>query len=162
MKQAFLSAAIAACDLYLKNRVENAPESALPKEVCGGRLVVTREHNNGAMLNHLSSRPELVLAGSGAISGAIAMRLASLRGKKGHALERAALTMILGGAASNLIDRVYRGYVVDYLQIPRGRAVSRVVFNLGDVFVLLGAALLAVRSLFGRNSVPDEEPCPEE
>lgn len=152
MKPIYLSAAAAVCDLYLKQRAENAPQDALPKDLCEGHLRVTRSHNNGAAMNHLSRHPNLVLAGSGVITGAVAMHLISLTRKKGHALDKTALTLILGGAISNLADRAHRGYVVDYLQLPHSRFFRDVIFNLGDVFILFGAALFALCSLFGGSS----------
>lgn len=47
---------------------------------------------------------------------------------------------VVGGAASNVADRVRIGAVVDYLAVHRGR--TAVVFNLADIAVLLGAILL--------------------
>ena len=38
-------------------------------------------------------------------------------GKKGRVLEKTALTLVLAGGASNLYDRLKRGYVVDYFSI---------------------------------------------
>jgi signal peptidase II len=52
-----------------------------------------------------------------------------------------ALTLILGGAVGNVIDRLIHGYVVDFLQFHAGgRAFPS--FNLADSAITLGAALL--------------------
>lgn len=48
---------------------------------------------------------------------------------------------ILGGAVSNLYDRMIRHYVVDYFSIQCGK-LKKVVFNLGDIFVFLGSGIL--------------------
>jgi signal peptidase II len=50
-----------------------------------------------------------------------------------------ASALLLGGAISNLIDRLRFGYVVDYIEIS-----SLPVFNLADVAIILGAVLLLV------------------
>ncbi|MEK9156393.1 MAG: signal peptidase II [Patescibacteria group bacterium] len=50
---------------------------------------------------------------------------------------RLPLGLVFGGIASNLIDRVWRGGVIDYWQIP---ALFR--FNLADIFILAGLILL--------------------
>jgi signal peptidase II len=42
-------------------------------------------------------------------------------------------TLILSGGISNLIDRLFRGYVVDFIQIKNSP-----VFNFADIYVLLG------------------------
>lgn len=43
---------------------------------------------------------------------------------------------IIGGAASNLIDRLMLGFVIDYIQLPFFPA-----FNLGDAMITAGAVL---------------------
>lgn len=48
-----------------------------------------------------------------------------------------ASALLLGGAVSNLMDRLRFGYVVDYIDIG-----SLPVFNLADVAIVIGAVLL--------------------
>jgi signal peptidase II len=48
---------------------------------------------------------------------------------------------VVGGAVSNIIDRVQIGAVVDYLVVHTGPQV-RFVFNLADVAIIAGALLL--------------------
>ncbi len=55
-------------------------------------------------------------------------------------MEKLGLSLITGGAFSNLADRWKHGYVVDYLQFSL-RPIRRLVFNLGDLFVILGAVM---------------------
>lgn len=66
-----------------------------------------------------------------------------------------ALTTVLAGAVSNLVDRVAYGYVVDFLGLHAfGRAIPS--FNVADVSILLGVLLLFVDTLRGdgqRNAV---------
>ena len=54
-----------------------------------------------------------------------------------------ALALLLGGAGGNLIDRIRLGYVVDFLQIPVWP-----VFNLSDVSITTGIALLGYHLIF--------------
>lgn len=49
-------------------------------------------------------------------------------------------TLIISGGASNLIDRIARGYVVDYVEL--NYILPGIVFNLADVFIVLGVILL--------------------
>lgn len=55
-----------------------------------------------------------------------------------------AIGMIIGGALGNYIDRILRGYVVDFIDF-------RVwpVFNVADVFVVIGGILLVFGALKG-------------
>ncbi len=59
-----------------------------------------------------------------------------------------ALSLILGGAAGNLIDRVWFGYVIDFIQVYYEDWYFP-AFNLADAAITLGAVLLIWSSLFG-------------
>jgi len=66
-----------------------------------------------------------------------------------HAAERwfsLALSLVLGGALGNLIDRVRFGYVVDFLDFYYGTW-HFPAFNIADSAITLGAALLILDSL---------------
>lgn len=53
-----------------------------------------------------------------------------------------AISLILGGGTSNLIDRlVYEGAVIDYLNIGIG-SLRTGIFNVADVAIIVGAGLL--------------------
>jgi len=64
-----------------------------------------------------------------------------------HALLTGGLTLILGGAIGNLIDRVRLGHVVDFIQVHWGAAffpsfnVADSAISIGAVFVVLDALL---------------------
>ena len=50
------------------------------------------------------------------------------------------LSLIIGGGTSNLIDRIVRGYVVDYIDI--NQIFSYPIFNIADISIVLGSILL--------------------
>ena len=50
-----------------------------------------------------------------------------------------ALSLLLGGAIGNWIDRIRRGYVIDFIYIKFKGAP---IFNLADVFIFAGAFML--------------------
>jgi len=58
-----------------------------------------------------------------------------------------AISMILGGAVGNLIDRVMYGYVVDFVQVYWNTAYFP-AFNVADAAISCGTALLLVLTLF--------------
>ena len=49
-----------------------------------------------------------------------------------------ALTLIIGGGIGNMIDRIFRGFVVDFISI----SFFPPVFNVADICVVVGAFLL--------------------
>ncbi len=55
------------------------------------------------------------------------------------------LTVILAGAAGNLIDRVSQGYVVDFLYF---KLIDFPIFNVADCYVTIATAVLFVLCLF--------------
>lgn len=65
----------------------------------------------------------------------------SLLGKTG-------IILIISGAIGNLIDRVRLGFVVDYFDF---RFIWEYVFNIADVFVVVGTILLCVYIIFFDN-----------
>lgn len=57
-----------------------------------------------------------------------------------------ALTLILGGALGNVIDRAIHGYVVDFIQV-HARGWYFPAFNVADSAITIGAILLIVDEL---------------
>lgn len=55
------------------------------------------------------------------------------------------ITLMITGAVGNFIDRVFLGYVVDFLDFY---LINFPVFNVADCFVCIGAGLLIVYYLF--------------
>ena len=59
------------------------------------------------------------------------------------------LSLILGGAIGNLIDRIRLGYVVDYLHF----SIFPPVFNFADSAIVVGAILLSLILVFNKDLV---------
>ena len=65
--------------------------------------------------------------------------------EKGEAI---AISLIIGGAVGNLIDRVQYGYVIDFLDF-HAMGWHWPAFNVADSAITIGAAILIWDSLFG-------------
>ncbi len=64
-------------------------------------------------------------------------------------LRIAALAAILGGAVGNLLDRFRYGYVVDFIHLHYSRFHWH-IFNVADIAITVGVALLILRTLTSR------------
>lgn len=53
--------------------------------------------------------------------------------------QRAALCLMISGAIGNMLDRFRLGYVIDFIELPHWP-----VFNVADILLCVGVALLAV------------------
>ena len=62
----------------------------------------------------------------------------------------AALALVLGGAVGNLIDRLWLGYVIDFIQLYY-RSFYWPAFNVADSAISVGAVLLIWDALFARS-----------
>jgi signal peptidase II len=60
---------------------------------------------------------------------------------------RLGLSLILGGAAGNMTDRLIHGYVVDFLDFYAGGS-HWPAFNVADAALTAGILLLLLRSFF--------------
>jgi signal peptidase II len=65
----------------------------------------------------------------------------------GDRLPALALGMISGGAVGNLIDRIFRGEVVDFLHFRLWQGYSWPDFNIADSLIVVGVALLVLELL---------------
>jgi signal peptidase II len=61
------------------------------------------------------------------------------------------VALIIGGALGNLIDRVVHGHVTDFIQVY-WRTWAYPTFNLADSAITVGAVLLIVFGLFGKQT----------
>ena len=61
-----------------------------------------------------------------------------------------ALSLILGGALGNIVDRVRYGYVVDYADLHFGAFRPFYIFNLADACITIGVLILLARAFLIR------------
>jgi len=64
---------------------------------------------------------------------------------KVHNWMKVSIVLILAGAWGNAIDRILKGYVVDYFEFT---FISYPVFNVADIYVVMGTILMTVLILF--------------
>lgn len=108
---------------------------------------VVRVHNTGAAFSFLagaSGWQRWFFVGLGIVASAFILWM--LRTQGHQKLFAAALSLILGGAVGNVVDRLMHGYVVDFLDF-HWSGWHFPAFNLADSAITLGAALLILDEL---------------
>lgn len=100
--------------------------------------------NTGAAFSMLSGAPPAFFATLGVVVS-IGILIWLRRHPHGETRVAAGLSLILGGALGNVIDRVTRGYVVDFIDFYWG-SWHFAAFNVADMAITTGAGLLILDS----------------
>ncbi|MDP8985679.1 MAG: signal peptidase II [Pseudomonadota bacterium] len=113
-------------------------------------LDITRMHNVGAAFSFLASASGwqrwLFIGLAVSVSMGIIVWLCRLpRGS--HGLLAAGLSLVLGGALGNVIDRIQLGHVIDFIHFHWDQAYFP-AFNVADSAITVGAACLLLDALF--------------
>lgn len=102
-------------------------------------LNITYEQNTGAAFSILEGKQIFLIIVTGAILLGMLFLLLTKRIRKLSYIWCVAL--ILAGGAGNLIDRVLRGFVVDFIDF---RIINFAVFNVADICAVLGSVGLLI------------------
>ncbi len=103
---------------------------------------LVRVHNTGAAFSFLagaSGWQRWFFIGIGVAATVFIVWM--LRSHGGQRMFSWALSLILGGALGNVVDRMLHGYVVDFIQVHYGGWYFP-SFNIADSAITIGAALL--------------------
>jgi len=110
------------------------------KEIIVGFFSLTKVYNYGASWNLLSGyRIILIIISILVLLGLMYYQKSFINNKRNII----AFSLIYSGILGNLIDRVFRGYVIDFLDFNIF-GYNYPVFNFADVFIVLGIILLMV------------------
>lgn len=116
-------------------------------DVLGDAVGFEYVENTGAAFGILTSATGTLAAVSLLIAGGGVVML--WREHRTHPLGAAGIALVVGGALGNVIDRIFRGYVVDFVAVgdfPR--------FNLADSAITIGVMLLLVTMVRDGRSHP--------
>ena len=134
-----LSAVLALVDQLLKLLVkaELAPIGELP--LLDGVFHLTYVENRGMAFGMMQGQKWLLIWVTALVL--LVLIAGIIMGKIRKPATLFTTAVIIGGGIGNLIDRVYRGYVVDYIDV---RIINFAVFNFADICVTCGTAVLLV------------------
>ncbi len=120
---------------YLIDRFFVVMES---KTIINKFLFITKIYNDGASWNILSGNTIILI-----IITIIFLLFLLIYQKRFKINKRniISFSMIYGGIIGNLLNRIIYGYVIDFIDIKLGHY-NFPVFNLADIFIVLGVLLL--------------------
>jgi signal peptidase II len=113
--------------------------------------------NRGVSMGLLTADSHVARWGLVAMTAAIALFVAVWLWREKSRGDALALSLVLGGALGNILDRIRFGYVVDYADLHFGEISPFLVFNVGDAGITIGVLLLLVRALLTRDKAPARE-----
>lgn len=119
----------------------------VPQSVIDGFWDWELAMNDGAAFSNL--RGSRILLSLIACAAIVLLCVIARRTKAEQRLQRVAYAMIAGGALGNLVDRVRDGAVVDFVRWKIGGH-QWPIFNVADVALVIGVALLLLESIAAR------------
>jgi signal peptidase II len=108
-----------------------------------------RLHNEGAAFSFLSDASgwqRWLFVGLGVVVSSVILVWLRRLPARGQNLLAAGLSLVLGGALGNVIDRVLWGHVIDFIRVHYKEHYFP-AFNVADTAITIGAALLILDNL---------------
>jgi signal peptidase II len=144
-----LAAGVLAADQATKYAVEKLTETGTSRVVIPGLLNIVHTSNPGVAFGLLADsempwRGPLLILFAVAEIALIAWLLAT--GRAGGWLGECGMTLILGGASGNVLDRILRHSVTDFIDCYVGSH-HWYTFNVADSAIVLGALLVVLELL---------------
>ena len=143
----WIAAAVLALDQATKYAVERFLAYGERLAVVPGFLDLTLVYNRGAAFSFLAQAggwQRWFFIGIGAVATIFIVWLLTKHGSQ--RLFAFSLALILGGAIGNVVDRIVRGHVVDFVLLHWQRF-HWPAFNVADSAITVGAVLLVVDEL---------------
>ena len=141
--------AIVALDQATKEWVKRSLELHETRAIVQGLLSLSHVQNRGAAFGILSDADipyQSAIFSVVSLLALLAIAAYAIRLPAAARLPRAALSLVLGGALGNLIDRLRLGHVVDFVHVYWKRH-QWPDFNLADSAISVGVALLLLDML---------------
>lgn len=101
--------------------------------------------NTGAAFSSFEGRQAFLIALTSLVILVLIWKYLTLSDERRFLPIRLCMLLILGGAGGNLLDRLTRSYVVDFIYfVP----INFPKFNVADIYITCGVALLAILLFF--------------
>jgi signal peptidase II len=129
------------CDHASKGVAKAELETGGARELIRGLVSLRYVENTDVAFNLLRWVPETIRFPALVVTGAVALVALGtllLRSREKATIPLFALLLVTAGAVGNYLDRIFRGYVVDFVHLKNWP-----VFNVADVYITMGYVVLA-------------------
>ena len=115
----------------------------------------TRTHNYGVSLGMFTATSQEMRWALVVVTALIAVAVFVWMLREKLLGDVLALSLVLGGALGNIVDRARLGYVLDFADFHIGDFRPFLIFNVADAAITIGVVILLARALF-ISEKPDE------
>jgi signal peptidase II len=147
VRVAAIAGGIVLLDLLIKYWIQATLSLYEEIPIIDGVFNVNYVHNLGAAFGFMSgSNPNVrktFLYGATAIAVFVILLILK-RNSISQRMENVALSLILGGALGNAFNRLYLGYVIDFLHFHWRDLYHFPSFNIADIAICMGVGLLLI------------------
>lgn len=139
---AIIAAAVSVVDQLSKLYIKGTFGITDHMTLIPGLIDIVYVENSGAAFSMLDGHTWLL----GLVSAifCVAITVYMLKQKPKQPIQIIAAGLLLGGALGNGIDRIFRGFVVDFIELTFFKFP---VFNFADIAITVGAALIVIQVL---------------
>lgn len=107
-----------------------------------GRFVFRKVHNDGSAFDLMKGNQRLIIGSSGVMIGSLLGSLALGLREGENPVSMTGLSLLIGGALGNFIERIAKGSVTDYVSCRRlPGSMKKYYFNLSDICIFSGTML---------------------
>lgn len=144
---------------WAERALQAANETPTPKTVVKGLFTFLLAKNRGGAWGVLQNAPENVRKPFFVVVSVFAILFIVSLYRRLHPSQHAlrwGLPLVLGGALGNLVDRIRYGFVIDFIDFQltfRGTSHHWPTFNVADIAICVGVALMAIDMLSPRRGL---------
>lgn len=139
----FIIVLILIVDIFSKRLVINFMFPDMSINILSNFFSITYAKNMGVAFSFLDGHVNFIIVASLII---IFILIKYVKDNVNNKLEEFGYSFIIGGALGNLLDRIFYGYVVDFLDFNIF-GYDYPIFNFADTFIVVGVFILIVCSI---------------
>lgn len=128
-------------DQILKKLIVTFVKQGEAKALLGQAVRITHVTNTGGAFSLIQNSIIIVIIFNVILIGAL-VYFAGKNYSKLNNLSKVSMCMVIGGGIGNLLDRLIKGYVIDYIDI--NNIIKYPIFNLADIFIVVGIIAITV------------------